>query len=71
MADQFYQNHNNDKQRVREVIAYVKKVGGLEYATEKMLAFKEEAMTILDNYPPSDAKNALTLMVNYVVERKI
>ncbi len=63
-------NHNKDKKRVKEVIAYVKEKGGLEYAVTKMLAFKDEALALLENYPDSDYKSALTLMVNYVVDRK-
>jgi octaprenyl-diphosphate synthase len=35
-----------------------------------MLAFKDEALSILVNYPDSAYKNSLELMVNYVVERK-
>ena len=63
-------NHNKNKKRVKEVIAYVKEMGGLEYAVEKMLAFKDEALGLLAPYPDSPYKAALTLMVNYVVERK-
>ncbi len=63
-------NHNKNKKRVKEVIAYVKEKGGLEYAIRKMLEFKDEALKILDNYPESEYKAALTLMVNYVVDRK-
>ena len=63
-------NHNKDKKRVKEVIAYVKEKGGLDYAVTKMLAFKDEALALLQNYPNSDYKDALTLMVNYVVDRK-
>ncbi len=62
--------HNKDKKRVKEVIAYVKEKGGLDYAVTKMLSFKDEALTLLENYPDSEYKSALTLMVNYVVERK-
>lgn len=63
-------NHNKDKKRVKEVIDFVKQNGGLEYAVQKMLAFKEEALQLLDPYPDSDYKSALKLMVNYVVDRK-
>jgi octaprenyl-diphosphate synthase len=45
-------------------------MGGLEYAVEKMLEFKDQALALLDNYPDSDYKASLTLMVNYVVDRK-
>ncbi len=63
-------NHNRDKKRVKEVITFVKKNGGLDYAVEKMLWFKEEALKILAIYPDSDYKSSLELMVNYVVDRK-
>lgn len=63
-------NHNKDKKRVKEVIAFVKTNGGLEYAITKMKAFQEEALTLLNDYPDSEFKNALELMVNYVIDRK-
>lgn len=64
-------NHNKDKKRVREVIAFVVHRGGLSYAEEKMKQFQNEALQIIRNYPESDYKAALILMVNYVIERKI
>nr|WP_299346131.1 polyprenyl synthetase family protein [Allomuricauda sp.] len=63
-------NHNKNKKRVKEVITFVKEKGGLEYAVAKMLEFKDQALALLDNYPDSEYKSALTLMVNYVVDRK-
>jgi len=62
--------HNKNKNRVKEVIAFVKEKGGLEYAIEKMLAFQKEALMLLEKYPNSPYREALTLMVNYVIERK-
>lgn len=63
-------NHNKNKKRVKEVITFVKQVGGLEYAVAKMLQFKDEALCLLHQYPKSDYRDSLELMVNYVVERK-
>lgn len=63
-------NHNKNKKRVKEVIEFVKQQGGLEYAEEKMKSFQKQALSLLDNYPASDYKEALTLMVNYVIDRK-
>ncbi|WP_079513308.1 polyprenyl synthetase family protein [Maribacter arcticus] len=63
-------NHNKDKQRVKEVISFVKEKGGLDYAVSKMLHYRDEALKILSAYPESDYKSALELMVNYVVDRK-
>ncbi len=63
-------NHNQDKKRVKEVIAFVKEKGGLDYAVTKMLQYKDEALGLLSEYPESEYKSALELMVNYVVDRK-
>ncbi len=63
-------NHNRDKKRVKEVIAFVKEKGGLQYAETRMHEFKEQALKVLEPYPDSPYKNALNLMLNYVVERK-
>ncbi|MCM4170208.1 polyprenyl synthetase family protein [Arenibacter sp. TNZ] len=63
-------NHNKDKKRVKEVIAFVKENGGLEYAVKKMLAYKEQALALLGTYPKSEYRSSLELMVNYVVDRK-
>lgn len=63
-------NHNKDKKRVKEVIAFVKEKGGLTYAVEKMLAYRNEALVLLKDYPTSEYKASLELMVNYVVDRK-
>lgn len=63
-------NHNKDKKRVKEVIAFVKNNNGLAYAEEKMIQFQEEALLLIQDFPNSPYKDALTLMVNYVIERK-
>ncbi len=63
-------NYNRDKKRVKEVIDFVKKQGGLTYAESKMHAFKKEALELLQTYPKSPYRDSLELMVNYVVDRK-
>ena len=62
-------NHNKSKTRVKEVIAFVKKTGGLDYAVDKMLWYRDEALSLLQTYPESEYRSALELMVNYVVDR--
>ncbi|WP_303318364.1 polyprenyl synthetase family protein [Flavivirga abyssicola] len=63
-------NHNKDIKRVKEVIAFVKNNGGLDYAIKKMKAFQDEALQMLQTFPESDYRNSLELMVNYVIDRK-
>jgi octaprenyl-diphosphate synthase len=63
-------NHNKDKKRVAEVIRFVKDQNGLAYAEQKMIEFQQKALNILQDFPDSAYKEALELMVNYVIERK-
>ena len=63
-------NHNKDKKRVKEVIDLVKKTGGMEYAISTMKNYQKEALSILNQYPQSQFKDSLELMVNYVIDRK-
>ena len=63
-------NHNKDKTRVKEVIRFVIANNGLTYAENKMEQYQQEALELLENYPTSDYKDSLILMVNYVIERK-
>ena len=62
-------NHNKNAKRVKEVIAFVKKKGGLDYAVSKMKQFQKEALELIETYPKSEYKDALILMVNYVIDR--
>ena len=43
---------------------------GLGYAEQKMIQFQQEALAILNLFPDSPYKEALILMVNYVIDRK-
>ncbi len=63
-------NHNKDKNRVKEVIKFVISNNGLAYAENKMEKYQQEALQLLENYPKSEYKDSLILMVNYVIERK-
>ena len=63
-------NHNKDKKRVKQVIAKVKELGGLEYAEEVMRDYQQQAMQLLAGYPDSPYKDSLVLMVDYVIDRK-
>ena len=63
-------NQNTDKQKVQEVIQLVKAAGGLEYAKQKMIQYQEEALAIIDSFPPSEARQAMVELVEYVTTRK-
>ena len=63
-------NRSEDKKAVNEVIDFVKKSGGLEYAKEKMNGFYQEALAILKEFPDSVYKTSLGDLVSYSIERR-
>jgi octaprenyl-diphosphate synthase len=61
--------YNKDPKRVKAVIAFVKDNGGLDYAVSKMKEFQSQALELIQHYPESKYKEALVMMVNYVIDR--
>lgn len=62
--------YNNNPKRVKELIEFVKSSGGLEYAIKVMKDFQQKAKDILDEFPESEARKSLHIMLDYVIERK-
>ncbi|MBI3139547.1 MAG: polyprenyl synthetase family protein [Sphingobacteriales bacterium] len=63
-------NNNQDKAKVKWVIDKVTETGGIRYATEKMIAYKKEALDILHSFPENAARKGLEDMVLFVTDRK-
>jgi octaprenyl-diphosphate synthase len=63
-------NHNEDNRKVKEVIQFVVSSGGLQYATERMHSFRDQALKILYTFEDNEARKALDTLVNYSVDRK-
>lgn len=62
-------NHNEEPERVAEVIAFVHKSGGIEYATQRMNEYKDKALELLGHFNDCDAKSSLRELVNYTTQR--
>ena len=56
--------------KVKFVLNTVIQSGGIQYATDKMFAFRDEALTILYEFPDSDVRQALEELVRYTTDRK-
>ncbi len=63
-------NHNHNAERVAEVIEMVKANGGIAYAKDKMMEYKQKALEILDTFPLSDARESLKKLVIFTTDRK-
>ncbi len=62
--------HNENPEKVREIISSVYKNGGIEYARQRMMQYRDEALQILHEFPPSEARDSLEKLVNFTTERK-
>lgn len=63
-------NHHNDNMKVREVMEMVLRSGGIEYATQKMNVYKNDALQILTSFPDSPSRRSLEELVAFTTERK-
>ena len=63
-------NHNKTPKRVKELIDFVKKSGGLDYAEKIMENYQQKALDILSEFPDNEAKKSLQLMLDYVIKRE-
>lgn len=58
------------RREISLLIKLVSENGGIEYAHQKMVEYKNSALSILDKYPESAYKESLKEMVEYTVARK-
>lgn len=63
-------NHSDDYLKVREVMDYVKKSGGLEYASDTMYKYQEAALQVLGTLPANEPREKLEQLVRFTVERR-
>ena len=63
-------NNNNDKEKVNWVINTVINTGGIKYAEQKMNEYRDEALSIIDEFPNSKVGDALKDLVRYTTDRK-
>jgi len=63
-------NESTKPKKVKEVIAYVKASGGIEYATQSMNQFHQQATDILNELPESVYKTSLEQLVKFTIERR-
>lgn len=63
-------NQNKNREKIKFVLDTVTEAGGIKYATEKMNYFRDEALSILYQFPESDIRNGLEELVRYTTDRK-
>ncbi len=62
-------NESEKPRKVKEVIEFVKKSGGLDYAVAAMDRYHQEAMILLNDFPETVYKKSLIQLVQFTIER--
>ena len=57
------------QENITELINFAKQYGGIEYAENKLLEYKQKAVEIINSFPESEARESLLLMADYFTER--
>ena len=63
-------NHNEEADKISEIIDFVRNSGGMDYATSQMELYQEEAFNILNKLPNHISRDALQQLVRFTTERK-
>jgi octaprenyl-diphosphate synthase len=63
-------NQNKTPDKIREVITMVKETGGIEYTQKKMYSFRDEALSVLQEFDNAEIRNALEELVRFTTDRK-
>ncbi|MGN6250013.1 MAG: polyprenyl synthetase family protein [Ginsengibacter sp.] len=63
-------NQNTNPDKIKYVLQKVVETGGIDYARQKMIQYRDEALAILSKYPESDIRKGLEELVLYTTDRK-
>ncbi len=61
--------HNNNVEKVDTVIRQVNHSGGIEYATQKMIEYRQKAFDLLAEFPETPMRRSFEQLVTYTTDR--
>lgn len=63
-------NESEKPKKVKEVIDFVKKSGGIDYAKQAMQRYFDQSMAMIEELPESRYRTSLEQLVRFTIERK-
>lgn len=63
-------NKNKDKNAIREIIQCVKDTGGIGYAEQQMIQYRDQALAVLFEFEKSPIRDGLESLVRFTTDRK-
>ena len=64
-------NFEASQAEIDQLVAFTKANGGIEYAQSVMSSYADKAKGLLDRFPDSEVKQALTLYADFVADRTL
>ena len=62
-------NQDYTPENITSLIRFAKQYGGITYAENRLMEFKQKAVDIIHRFPESEARNSLLLLADYFSER--
>jgi octaprenyl-diphosphate synthase len=62
-------SHHNDAEKVSKLIEKVVERGGIAYAREKMIEYRQKSLEILMSFPDNEYRKSLEQLVLFTTER--
>jgi len=62
--------HHKNNKKVHELIDFVNKNGGIQYAEQRMIEYRDKSLEILDEFADNEAKASLIELVKFTIDRK-
>ena len=62
-------NQDYTHQNITALLCFAKQYGGIEYAENRLMEYKQKAVAIISSFPESEARASLLLLADYFAER--
>ena len=62
-------NENRKKKYIQQIIDEVQQAGGIQYATERMNSYRDEAIALLNHFEKNTYRDALEQLVRFTTDR--
>jgi len=62
--------HHKNNKKVHELIDFVNSNGGIQYAEQKMIEYRDKSLEILNEFEDNEAKVSLIELVKFTIDRK-
>lgn len=62
-------NHNENPDKVKEVMDFVREKGGIDYTIQTMHKIKDEALQLLNEMPQNSSRQSLEILIDYSINR--